>query len=202
MDKYGSENDAACYPDSDVLKNSLGITEQSLLDEAESEITEIAASEIEFEPPPYNLEYLKQIHKTLFSDIYEWAGCVRQVDISKNDTRFCNVQFIDREAAKLFDRLAEANYLIGLDRANLLKEAAEYYGEINMLHPFREGNGRTQRILFEHLIVNAGYKISWEDIDREEWIEANIAAVYCLYDKLEAIFERCIGDEISEENNA
>lgn len=69
-----------------------------------------------------------------------------------------------------------------------------------MLHPFREGNGRTQRILFEHIITNASFEVHWTFVTRDEWIEANIAAVNCDYRPLEAIFEKCIGDEISEEN--
>lgn len=200
MDKYGTENDPLCYPESNVLINLLDITDQSALDIAEIDITNISILEINFNPPPYNLSYLSNIHKSLFSDIYSWAGELRTLDISKGTTRFCNVQFIEREAAKLFNKLAGDGYLEDLDRFDLVKAVAEYYGDINMLHPFREGNGRTQRILFEHIITNASFEISWETTNRDEWIEANIAAVNCDYKPLEAIFEKCIGDEIGEEN--
>lgn len=70
---------------------------------------------------------------------------------------------------------------------------AEYYGDINMLHPFREGNGRAQRLMFEHLIINAGYQISWWEVEPEEWRLGNIYAVACDYRRLESIFDRCIG---------
>ena len=63
-----------------------------------------------------------------------------------------------------------------------------------MVHPFREGNGRVQRILFEHIVANCGYEISWSDIDKDSWVEANIAAVICDYSKLESIFDFCIED--------
>ncbi|MNO03025.1 putative adenosine monophosphate-protein transferase fic [compost metagenome] len=67
-----------------------------------------------------------------------------------------------------------------------------------MLHPFREGNGRAQRILFEHLILNAGYTVSWWAVNEREWVEANIAAVVCDYQPMTAVFEQCIGQPIVE----
>lgn len=72
------------------------------------------------------------------------------------------------------------------------------YSDINMLHPFREGNGRAQRVFFEHIIVNAGFEISWEPVSQDQWLRANIAAVACDYGPMEAVFERCIGSEIVE----
>ncbi|MNT81573.1 putative adenosine monophosphate-protein transferase fic [compost metagenome] len=66
-----------------------------------------------------------------------------------------------------------------------------------MIHPFRDGNGRAQRILFEHLIINAGYEISWWPVEEGEWLRANIEAVFCDYDALVRIFERCIGRSIA-----
>lgn len=67
---------------------------------------------------------------------------------------------------------------------------------MNMIHPFREGNGRAQRIVFEHLIVNSGYEISWWPVEDAEWLRANVAAVVCDYQPLEAVFQKCIGQRI------
>lgn len=64
---------------------------------------------------------------------------------------------------------------------------------MNVVHPFREGNGRVQRILFEHIVVNAGYEISWWEVGAQKWIQANIDAVVCDYRALTEVFERCIG---------
>ncbi|GAA6134940.1 hypothetical protein NBRC116188_17300 [Oceaniserpentilla sp. 4NH20-0058] len=108
------------------------------------------------------------------------------------------MQYISSSAKKLFEGLKEQDYFEGLNRGDLVKQVAEFYGDVNMLHPFREGNGRAQRILFEHIIVNAGYEISWEPIHKDEWIQANISAVNCDYDQLEQIFDKCIGSEIYE----
>ena len=65
-----------------------------------------------------------------------------------------------------------------------------------MTHPFREGNGRAQRILFEHIIINSGYEFSLDDVSENEWIQANIAGVDCNYDPMAKIFDRCIGDTL------
>ncbi len=197
LDKYGVGNDSYCYENSDVLVNLLDITDGSLLEDAERDISNVNAGAIEFSPPPYDLTYLKTIHRLLFQDIYSWAGEIRTVDISKAATRFCNVQWIEKESGKIFGRLKDEYYLISLPREELVKKAAEYYGDINMIHPFREGNGRAQRIFFEHLIVNAGFDVSWNGIDQENWIAANEAAVVCDYDPLASIFETCIGEPLA-----
>lgn len=94
--------------------------------------------------------------------------------------------------------MAEEKWLEGKSRSELVKPVAEYYGELNMVHPFREGNGRAQRLLFEHLIINAGFQISWAPVTEDEWLTANIAAVACDYSGLENIFEQCIGDSIPD----
>lgn len=193
IDKYGTGQDAYCYPGTDVLKNRLNIRDSDLLAMAERDITNINANLIEFSPPPYDLDYLCSIHKHLFSDIYDWAGQLRSIDISKMSTRFCTASRIIPESTKIFSFLAQNNYFEGLGRADLIKLAAESYGEINMLHPFREGNGRAQRILYEHIIANTGYEIDWTDIQADEWLYANIdSALLCDYRKLEIIFDRCI----------
>jgi cell filamentation protein len=66
-----------------------------------------------------------------------------------------------------------------------------------MLHPFREGNGRAQRILFEHIIINCGYEFDLETIEQKEWIEANIAGVGCDYTPMAKLFSRCIGSKLA-----
>ncbi|MDT4853357.1 putative adenosine monophosphate-protein transferase fic [compost metagenome] len=197
VDKYGVGQDPYCYPGTSVLRNRLGLTSDEALNEAERTFSAIAASEIEFIPPPYDLASLKRIHRQLFQDIYDWAGELRTVDISKGCTHFCNVTRIEPEAEKIFSRLANANWFEGLSRHDLVAAAAELFGDLNMTHPFRDGNGRAQRILFEFIIVNAGYELSWWEIEEGEWIQANINAVVCDYNALIRIFDRCIGQPIS-----
>lgn len=174
------------------------IPDEPSLADAERELTSIAASEVEFSPPPYDLQYLQAIHRHLFKDLYDWAGKLRTIDISKDTTRFCKNDRIAPEAEKIFSQLASTNWLEGKSRSDLATAAAEFYGDLNMIHPFREGNGRALRLLFEHLIINAGYQISWKPITEAEWLKANIDAVTCDYSALARVFEKCIGDPLTD----
>ncbi|OCR23039.1 cell division protein Fic [Pseudomonas syringae] len=197
LDKYGVGQDPYCYPGTSVLRNLLDLTDDQTLSEAERALSEVAADAIEFAPPPYDLSYLQSVHRRLFADLYEWAGELRTVDISKDSTHFCTTSRIEPEAKKLFTDLAQANWFQGLDRSALVAASAELFGDLNVVHPFREGNGRAQRILFEHIIVNAGYEISWWAVDAQVWLQANIDAVVCDYKALTGVFERCVGQPIS-----
>jgi cell filamentation protein len=161
VDKYGAGQDPYCSPGTTVLRNLLNLTDDKTLAQAERDLSEVAAESIDFAPPPYDLPYLQNIHRQLFADLYDWAGELRTVDISKDDTHFCVTSRIEPEANKLFKALADANWFQDLDRTALINASAELFGDLNVVHPFREGNGRAQRILFEHIIVNAGYEISW-----------------------------------------
>lgn len=195
-DKYGVGEDAYCYPGSPVLRNKLDIRDDPTLSEAEQQLTAIAADNVEFNPPPYNLAYLQSIHRRLFSDLYDWAGELRTVGMAKQDTRFCQPQFMEQEARKIFSHMAAAHWYEGLSRADLIIAVADAYSDLNVVHPFREGNGRAQRILFEHLIMNAGFEISWWGIEKDEWIAANIAAYHCIPGPMQRVFEKCIGQGI------
>jgi len=159
----------------------------------EYELSFIAISEIEFQLPPYDFAYLKRLHHHVFKDIYEWAGEIRTIDITKGNTRFCTASRIEPEVTKVFQAMAHKNWFEGLDRPTLITSVAESFGDLNMVHPFREGNGRTQRLLFEHVIANAGFKTTWWAVEESEWIAANIDAVLCDYTALERIFARVIG---------
>jgi len=88
-DKYGVGQDSYCYPGSTVLRNKLDIRDDVTLSEVERQLSAIAADNVDFSLPPYSLAYLQNIHRTLFSDLYEWAGELRTVGISKQNTRFC-----------------------------------------------------------------------------------------------------------------
>lgn len=188
MDKYDASNDHYCYRDTVTLKNKLNIIDMEMLERAERDITAITARRIVFNRPPYDLEYMQHLHLQLFSELYEWAGELRSVDISKGGTRFCNTGRITAEANKLFTQLENDNWLSNLSKDEFCDKVAEYYCEFNMIHPFREGNGRVQRLLFEHLSLAAGYDLDWGDIDQNEWVQANIDGVYVNYGPMAEIF--------------
>ncbi|MFK3819509.1 Fic/DOC family protein [Pseudomonas sp. NPDC089407] len=196
-DKYGIEHDPYCYPGGHTLRNKLGIEDDNRLEQAERLLTAIAADHIEFELPPYDLGYLRKIHAALFFDLYDWAGQLRTVAISKQDTRFCQPEFMERQAALVFKRMEAAQWFEQAPRSELIALIADEYSELNVVHPFRDGNGRAQRILFEHVIYNAGYDVSWWAVEPDQWLAANIAAYHCDLEPLTAIFDRCIGGPIT-----
>lgn len=196
VDKYGVGQDPYCPPGSTVLRNRLDLSDAKTLAQAERDLSEVAAEAIDFTPPPYDLPYLQAIHRQLFADLYDWAGELRTVDISKDQTHFCVTHRIKPEANKLFKVLADANWFQELDRGRLIAASAQLFGDLNVVHRFREGNGRAQRILFEHIIVNAGFEISWWPVEAQEWIRANVDAVGCDYEGMVWVFERCVGGAI------
>ena len=195
-DKYGVGQDSYCYPGSTVLRNKLDIRDDSTLNDVEQMLSAVAAATLEFSPPPYNLASLQKIHRTLFFDLYDCAGELRTVGISKQDTRFCQPNYMEKEAGKIFKGMALANWFEGMSRSDLIVAVADAYSDLNVVHPFREGNGRTQRILFEHLVMNAGFEISWWGVENDEWLYANIAAYNCVLEPLQQVFNRCIGQQI------
>lgn len=199
-DKYGVDQDPYCYPGTATLKNLLDLHEEDDLNEAERYLTEAAAERLEFTEPPYSLDTLKHIHRTLFSTIYSWAGEVRTVKISKGRNQFCIPDRIEPEAAREFRKIQANAWFEGYSRDLLVKAVAESYGTLNVAHPFREGNGRAQRILFEWIIVNVGYEINWWEVDKQEWVEANHQSFHGDDNPLITIFDRCIGLPIMEDN--
>lgn len=163
---------------SGCLRNLLGIKDSEELSKVETSLVLNRCYELElisiYNPSDkkFNFQHLQDIHKHLFQDIYEWAGQVRHVDISKDDTRFDMHQLIDFSASAIFYRLESQNYLKGSDATKFSKNAGHYMRELNQMHPFREGNGRTQRVFINLLAHNNGYHIEWKNISQKQLIEA------------------------------
>ena len=181
MAKYSdSGKDPYTYPDCDVLRNRFGIKDQAQLDTVESSFAAIRSAELEVDPitGSFDFSHLQETHRRLFGDMYEWAGQLRQVDISKNDTRFANAGYLESAGQKLFRQLAKENQLRGLSPDDLSDRLGEYLGEINVLHPFREGNGRTQREFIGQLARDNGYRINWEGISQNDMVNASIEAYH------------------------
>lgn len=186
-------DDYYCYPDSPVLKNELGIKDEKELDAAEREITSLKIAKLNDEPleGELNFDYVKRIHKYLFDGIYEWAGEVRRTDISKGNI-FCQHELIEVNAEVLFNELKSENYLEGLDKETIIKRLAYYLGDLNTIHPFREGNGRVQRLFIRELASRAGYLINFDGITPEEMIKASDTAFHYEYEPMEAIIAKSI----------
>ena len=184
MSRYDAD-DTYCYPGTDVLRNKAEITNAEDLDAYEGELSTLRSIEILENPiaGQFDLAHLQRIHLALFQDVYEWAGKIRTVDISRGNSRFANVRFIESAASDIFNKLARENWLRGLDADTLSKRLAHYLSEINALHPFREGNGRVQRIFISQLSQSEGYQLDYSDLEQEQ-----------IYRAMELAFN---GDELS-----
>ena len=182
-----------CYPDSDVLMNKLNIHDAEKLQEAERKLTMLRLIDLLDRPVvgKFDFKHLQTIHKYIFQDIYPWAGKVRSVDIAKSNM-FCKVQFIETQADEIFGKLKNDCYLEGLTKEKFAKKAAYYFSEINALHPFREGNGRTQREFIRQLAYQSGYILHFSAISEQEMVQASIDSFVCNYKKMEALFIKII----------
>jgi cell filamentation protein len=169
MSRYDAD-DIYCIPGTSVLKNKAGITEQDLLDEYEADYTTVRIIELAQNPivGQFDLAHLCRIHRHVFQDVYEWAGQVRNVDIFRGDSRFCNVRQINAYSKKIFDMLKNEGHLLGLPPTDFAGRLAHYLAEINAIHPFREGNGRVQRLFISQLADQAGYFLDYSALSQSD----------------------------------
>lgn len=186
--------DKDCYPNTTVLINKLGITDEAVLKDNESFITSTIAAELIGEPLKQGFDFgdYKAIHYGLFSELYEWAGAVRTINLSKTATIFTAPDKIEELDGRIFGRLKKMNYFVDLSRGEFISEIADLYNTINMLHPFREGNGRTQRVFFMQLIQNAGYSIDYSGLNSEYLMISSIQAASGVMDNLVRFFDENI----------
>jgi len=170
---------------SGCFRNLLGIKDSEELSRVETALVLNRCYELELASfdssdegvdKTFDFDHLKGIHKHLFQDVYEWAGQTRYVDIAKGETRFLPHSLIERGTYTVFSELKEQNYLKGLAPGDFSKYAGYYLGEINHIHPFREGNGRTQREFINQLAHHNGYHIEWKNVSQKQMIEASIEA--------------------------
>lgn len=168
--------DPYVYPNTEVLKNKFGIRDSERLLEIEKTITlgawqDIRESKIKIKKT-FDYKHLKSLHKELFKDLYDWAGKERTVDISKPGTLFCRAMFIEEEAKRIFNNLKKDNFLKDIkDKSKFSEKLGQLFLDINMLHPFREGNGRSQRLFIGDLAKENGYYLEWTNISKEEMIQ-------------------------------
>ena len=169
MSRYDAD-DVYCIPGTAVLKNKAGITDQEQLDEFEGDFTSIRLLELTQNPVEgsFDLAHLCKIHQYLFQDVYDWAGEVRTVDIIRGDSRFCNVRHIQSYSNTVFSALAAEKYLVNLEPKVFANRLAYYLSEINAIHPFREGNGRVQRLFISQLAKQTGYSLDYSALDQAE----------------------------------
>jgi cell filamentation protein len=177
MAKYGPPSSDPHFDyKHDILKNVPDLTDQEKLDKFELIVTAKAILNLPTNPVMgrFDMAHLKEIHRYIFQTIYPWAGEFRQVNMNRSASYpFAVVQFLEINLDNTFAKLAAENYLKGLDTATFASRAAYYLGELNSIHPFREGNGRTQREFIRQMAAETGYRINWSRITREEMYDAS-----------------------------
>lgn len=184
----------SCYPGSTVLVNKLNIRTQESLTKAESILVTSCSAKVEKEIKFHNVdfEFYKNIHKQIFGDLYEWAGQIRTINISKKGTVFCECTELEKIGQLKFQRLKRYNYLQNLRENEFLDEITDLYHELNMLHPFREGNGRALRLFITLLVRNAERDINFAECDGDILTVSTIKAAQGDMTMLRTLLEEII----------
>lgn len=166
-------------PDTGIPRNLLGISDAKMLSKVEADISLVALYRLQLQPIAgnYDLDHLREIHRALFGVIYPWAGQLRTGTIAKGEP-FAPPDTVLSETRHLLASLAAEDHLRGLDLQCFINQSAAYYAWLNTIHPFPEGNGRTQRVFFGQLALDAGYFINWNRLDPRINIAVSREATY------------------------
>jgi cell filamentation protein len=156
-------------PETGILRNLIGARARLSLDDAEGSLSFARLVQLTDRPPKPtgDLAELCAIHRHLFQDLYDWAGQVRTIDIRKNVEGaefFLPSWMIERASVFAAGELRSDNALRGLDRAHFIDRLAYHYDQVNYIHPFREGNGRVQRVFWNRIAVTAGWQLDWRPV--------------------------------------
>ena len=174
---YEPRNSKYCYPNTEILINKLNIKDAKKLSIYEAKIT--AAKSLSLRQKGitgnFDKQHFLKIHHYLFEDIYPFAGKLREENIAKGTFRFAMWEYIEPELEKLLKKLKEAYYL----------------AELNVLHPFREGNGRTEREFIRQLALKNGYILNLKRVEPYKILEASIESIID-NTKLEKVIYECL----------
>ncbi|MDF3313479.1 Fic family protein [Rhodococcus sp. T2V] len=190
-------------PDSTtVLRNRVGATTYDELTNAENDLVEVRVAELRADPSvvsrTYDLVHLQALHRYLFQDVYEWAGDLRTVGIEKEGESFIPPRDIARPIAYVAEQLHELQHIRSITKQALSSKLAFVYDYVNFAHPFREGNGRTQREFFDQLLAESGRGLAWNLIGITELHDAcHKARADSDLEPLCALFMRIVDDEPS-----
>jgi cell filamentation protein len=172
---YEASVDPYCYPGTTILKNVPGLRNQAALEKFEAAMTAQRSDE----PLPtgrFTVKHYRAIHHHLFQDVYPWAGKFRTVRLAKGGSAFCYPEHIAREMKALFAGLKAKNRLRDLPPNGFVREAASFLATLNAIHPFREGNGRSQLSFVALLADDAGQPLNLAMLHTDEFLEAMVAS--------------------------
>ncbi len=171
-----------CYPGTDVLINKLGLLDQKLLEDVERGYSTYKLSKIYLNDfsGNFDIQHYLDIHKYIFEDLYDFAGKIRRENINKSGVPFCRPEFVAKYLEYTLLQMKRDLKKV-TDEESLLEYLAHYYGELDIIHPFREGNGRVQREFFRQYMQyisnkkpSLNYKLEyskWTKDDKKKLID-------------------------------
>ncbi len=178
-DVYTTVQSIYCYPDSDVLINKLNIRNKEELKRAEEEF--VAVKQLLLLQQPlrgyFTQNHLMRIHRFLFEDVYPFAGRIRREQISKGNTMFYPPALIERELSRVSVMIHESGFLRENAREKQIQNLSRVMSALNIIHPFREGNGRCIREFIRCMAMKHGIALNWGNVDRDTMLEAAVASV-------------------------
>lgn len=177
--RYGSGVSRYCYKDTSILINHYDIMEERQLQTMETILTTQRLSELQESPVKgdFDLRHLLRIHEYIFRDLYPFAGELRTENITKDGFAFAQARFIREAAEPLFAKMMAEDWET-MDLPSLSEKLAYYLSELNVLHPFREGNGRSLREFIRCIALEAGYRLDWSMLPKEKVLQASIESVW------------------------
>lgn len=174
---YATTADPYCYPGTSVLKNKLGLRDQAGLSRAE---TVLSAQRLAEGLPGgrFSAHHYRRIHHHIFQDVYQWAGRYRTVRMAKGSSMFCYPEHIEREMFELFRQLSGGDLFAGRDRSSFVAVAARFLADLNAIHPFRDGNGRSQLALMAALADHAGFPLRLQALKPRRFLKAMVLSFH------------------------
>lgn len=198
--------DRYTYEGSEVLRNKFDITDPLAAHDVETRLSHQRIVEFSEHPIPggFDLDHLRAMHRGIYRDLWEWAGKLRTVDTGTTNMSLahCRPEFIEDQAHRVFAGIKSDDFLRGMGRDAVADRLAYHWGETTALHPFRDGNTRTQRLFFHQLTSDAGWSIDWHAInaDMDQFKHARLIAHAGNYEPLRDVLAptlRAAGDESS-----
>lgn len=197
--KYYPPSNHIYYENSDVPINKLNIKELEIITEIEKELLSRAYEKLHTELDEnikFDEKYLCKVHEEIFFQLYAWAGKFRTVNISKDESMFCPYLNLSSFSNEIFTKLKNDNFLKDFEdiskKDGFIDKLAFYLCELNVLHPFNEGNGRTLRLFFDMIVTFNGYEyINYEDtLKNNDYIKASIDCMFADCEKMKVILKK------------
>lgn len=190
-DIYEERDSKYCYENTNTLINKLNIRDSKVLQKYEAKITaaKLLALMQKGIIGNFDVNHINSIHKYLFEDIYPFAGKYRTENIAKGVFRFAEWEYIEPELERLLDELKKENYLENLSKEKLAERLAYYLSELNVLHPYREGNGRTTREFIRELALKNEYVLDLRKVSPKEFLDACLKSIIDTEDLTKILYE-------------